>query len=148
RNDTGDESGTSHAPGIALANVSFQTTGTGSITLATGAGTNPPVDPTPAQLAPIRVLGLTTAGGAVSVTTRDGDIDVGAITTSGSGADGAAGSVDLRATRGSIDVADIEAKGGAATSAAPGAGGAGGKVSLSALAGSIAIGAIDASGGD
>ena len=83
RNNTGD--GTALSPGIHLSDVSFQTGGAGSITIATGddgtggGGTDTTASPS------IEVGDLTTAGAAVNVTTKDGAITVGDVTTTGAG---------------------------------------------------------------
>src|SRR5262249_42833060 len=109
RNDSADATGSTFAPGIHLAGVSFQTGGTGAIALSTGTGAETGVT------AGIQVGNLTTAGGSVGAATEDGDIQVGAITTTG--VDGAAGgnggAVTLNAARtGSVTVAGaIDARG-------------------------------------
>ena len=146
RNNTGDDVGTSTSAGIHLSSVSFRTGGVGAITIvsgsdgATGGGTG--------ASAGIEVADLTTAGGAVTVSTKSGPIASDDVTTSGANGTtgGAAGAVTLTAGgTGSITTGTIEAVGGTGTA---GVGGAGGAVSLTTSDGAIEVASIDASGGD
>ena len=96
RNDVGDDAGSAQAPGIALGDVSFSTSGTGSISLETGTAAAAGVQ------AGIAVGGLSTEGGAVSLSTLDGAILVdGAINTTPVSGD--AGAIQLSA--GDLDAA-------------------------------------------
>jgi filamentous hemagglutinin family protein len=145
RNDTLDENDSSFVPpdpGIHLANVSLTTTGAGAITLKTGTGSDTGVS------AGIEVKNLTTAGGAVSVATEDGDISVGAVNTAGVAAGASGGNVTLESTRtGSVTVnGAIDASGADGTT---GAGGHGGDVTIQTNGGDVTVNSsITASGGD
>jgi filamentous hemagglutinin family protein len=120
-NETGDGTG-----GIFLSGVSFTTSGTGAITLATGTGIGTGVE------ADLEVGNLQTAGGAVSLTTEDGAIAVGNVTTVGAnGATGGAGGAitivagDANQDRESdITAGLLGASGGDGSSGAGGKGGA------------------------
>jgi filamentous hemagglutinin family protein len=149
RNNTGDDASSTTSAGIHLTGLSFQTgndgTDVGSITIATGndgaggGGTGPD--------AGIEVANLTTAGGAVTVTTEGGPIAVGNVTTSGADdtAGGAAGAVTLTAgSSASITAGVIEAQGGVGSSDV---GGAGGAIALRTTDGDISITSATASGG-
>jgi filamentous hemagglutinin family protein len=146
QNNTTDDTGTSTTAGIHLSGVSFQTGGTGTITLATGndgaggGGTG--------VSAGIDVANLTTAGGAVSVSTKSGAIALGNVTTAGAdgATGGAGGAVTIAAGgTGAITAGAIDTTGGTSASAI---GGAGGNVSLTTADGTIAIASANASGGD
>jgi filamentous hemagglutinin family protein len=165
RNDPGDETGaTDPTAGIDLGGVSFVTSGTGTITLATGTGAQTSV---PADL----VVGdLTTGGAGVSLTTQDGGITVGDVTTTGAdgaanGSNGGAISIVARDTGGSpssdVDTGTLTSSGGNGTT---GTGGNGGAVTVQSIGtlrdidrtttdpieggGSITVAGIDTTGGD
>jgi filamentous hemagglutinin family protein len=164
RNDPGDETGaTNPTAGIDLAGVSFETSGAGTITLATGTGTQTSVH------ADIRVADLATGGGSVSVTTEDGGITVGDVTTAGAddavnGSNGGVISIIAHDAGGSpssdVVTGTLNSSGG---NGGTGSGGNGGAVAVQSIGtrrdiagtatdpieggGSITVAGIDATGG-
>ncbi len=130
RNDAGDETGATTTAGIDLTGVSLQTTGAGTIALATGTGSGTGVR------ADLRVANLTTGGGNAALTTEDGAITVGNVTTAGAAGaagGGAGGQINILAgdadRSGDSDVVagNLNSIGG---TGAAGAGGAGGAVQV------------------
>ena len=138
RNNAGDETGTTFAPGIDLANVSFTTIG-GTLSLTTGNGG--------ISVADLTTTGATGAagsnGGTVAITANGTGLEprsvsVGNIVTRGgdgtAGAGGNGGDVSISAKNGSVTVANIDASGGDGTISGSGSlsasGGAGGDIKL------------------
>ena len=96
RNDAGDDAGTAIDPGIDLSDVSFETGGAGAITLETGTGTGD------GARADIAVGEPDHGGGAVRVTTEDGAISVGDVTTAGGRGGGGRRDQPARGRRGPL----------------------------------------------